>query len=699
MKKEYLKYLKYALGAAALAGVIGASCAGLTGGKVVSADVNEADADVADVNETDDRKQDEDNVAGRNTEADATDPSASSESREELVFCVGSVSKVYSTAAVMKLADEGKVDIDSPVTDYIPDFKMADERYKDITPRMLMDHTSGIMGTSQIGTFMFDDGNTYHHDHLLDTLADQRLKADPGEYAAYCNDGFDLLELIVENVTGMSYTDYVQSEIASCTGGSRTGTALSYLHAKDLVPAYNPGGQLYDNESCMCIGAGGVYSVASDVAKFGASFFKGNTSLLSEKSKDETGKRWNGDLDDHMDGNGLGWDHVSKLKYEESGVKVLEKGGDVLLNHAFLMVAPDEEISISVLSNGGSSMYNGMLAEALMDTILDERGIKVNTATPEYSSAAMIPSEYDELAGYYTTQNSMEGGAVVARITFPEHRYMHVENISPVNTSVTDYIYTTDGKFAELAYEVEDIDKDSRIAINPAVISFVKDDAGRVYLACDSTNIAPGLGVSDRSSYIGEKITDNPVGEDVLRAWDKVCGKDMLLNNDVASSANYQYGIIRAYMCKEVPGYIFVITGQGTRLLKIADAEHAFAFQTIPSSSNRDIIDLQLKKDSDTVCFITSAGCVYIPADSIREYHGTEDEVKPSEDGAVWYRIGDDIAGSSVNAGNMLKSNEIYVFNKYGDVIYTSHIKDAGDEIPMPRGGKIVFLGNTGADN
>ena len=54
----------------------------------------------------------------------------------ERVYCVGSVSKVYVSAAAMQLADQGKLNIDAPLTDYIPDFKMADPRYKDITVRM-----------------------------------------------------------------------------------------------------------------------------------------------------------------------------------------------------------------------------------------------------------------------------------------------------------------------------------------------------------------------------------------------------------------------------------------------------------------------------------------------------------------------------------------------------------------------------------
>ena len=68
---------------------------------------------------------------------------------DDLVYCIASVSKMYSTAAVMQLVDAGKVKLDGYVTEYLPDFKMADERYKDITVRMLMNHTSGIMGTTQ----------------------------------------------------------------------------------------------------------------------------------------------------------------------------------------------------------------------------------------------------------------------------------------------------------------------------------------------------------------------------------------------------------------------------------------------------------------------------------------------------------------------------------------------------------------------
>ena len=68
---------------------------------------------------------------------DAQNGSGVQDADAERVYCLASVSKVYAAAAVMQLADRGLVDIDAPVTEYIPDFKMADPRYKDITVRMM----------------------------------------------------------------------------------------------------------------------------------------------------------------------------------------------------------------------------------------------------------------------------------------------------------------------------------------------------------------------------------------------------------------------------------------------------------------------------------------------------------------------------------------------------------------------------------
>ena len=95
----------------------------------------------------------------------------------------------------MQLAEAGRVSLDAPVTRYLKDFKMADERYRQITVRMLLNHSSGLMGSHFENAMLFGDADPVAADSLLEQLSTQRLKADPGAYSVYCNDGFTLAEL------------------------------------------------------------------------------------------------------------------------------------------------------------------------------------------------------------------------------------------------------------------------------------------------------------------------------------------------------------------------------------------------------------------------------------------------------------------------------------------------------------------------
>ena len=142
----------------------------------------------------------------------------------QAMFGIGSISKMFTTTAIMLLSDQGKLDLDEPVVTYLPEFKMADERYKKITVRMLLNHSSGIMGSVYVNGATYDYPNTLNHDAFAGTLATQKLKADPGEFSVYCNDGFTLAELIVEEVSGMSFSEFIRQNITGPLGMTNTKT-------------------------------------------------------------------------------------------------------------------------------------------------------------------------------------------------------------------------------------------------------------------------------------------------------------------------------------------------------------------------------------------------------------------------------------------------------------------------------------------
>ena len=128
-------------------------------------------------------------------------------------YGIGSVSKIFTTVAVMQLVESGKLELDKPVVQYLPAFKMADPRYKNITVRMLLNHSSGLMGSTFGSALLLGDSSQQATGTLLDNLAKQRLKADPGAYSSYCNDGFTLAQLVVEAVTDMNFEDYLHAKV------------------------------------------------------------------------------------------------------------------------------------------------------------------------------------------------------------------------------------------------------------------------------------------------------------------------------------------------------------------------------------------------------------------------------------------------------------------------------------------------------
>ena len=610
---------------------------------------------------------------------------------DERIYGVASVSKVYVTAAVMQLVDRGLVELDEPVTTYIPDFTMADGRYTDITVRMLMDHTSGIMGTSMRNEFLYDDN--YDDPFLLENLASQRLIHAPGEYAAYCNDGFDLLEIIVENVTGMDYTEYVVENIAAPVGATHTGSPLTLLENDLNAPVTFPGNVPYDYEYGMCIGAGGIMATASDVANFGSAFFTGNDILLSQESQEAMATRWNDEgenADIYEDANGLGWDYVESLAYEQEGVTVLGKGGDLINQHSFLLVAPDQEVSVAVLSTGGSSTYNELAAQAILDVVLEEQGIVIDhEADHTYEFADEIPEEYLGYEGFYVFGSYY--GPSYAYISFDD-QMMHVQHFDFGAERTDDYRFLTDGSFIS-------VDESGVPSVDYYAGRFEERD-GHVYIAVESTTQVTGLGTSTYYQYAAERIDPNPVSEEASASWQGICGREMVLCNERYSSAYYDNPFGCVYMMDELPGYVYLLaTGYG-RPLQIADETHAVSFTTMPCSLNRDLTDVELTSqtlsDGTSVAMLaltTGFNCRFV--DELPVFDNSITEIALHDDEAQWFVIGDDMAGTTITA-DCPEDSVIYVYNKYHEVVYSTHMRNASGIIPLPSEGYIMFAGLDG---
>lgn len=129
--------------------------------------------------------------------------------------------------------------------------------------------------------------------------------------------------------------------------------------------------------------------------------------------------RWNDDAT--YESYGLGWDFVEQVKYEKENIKVMGKGGDVPYMNSSLLVAPDEQISIAVLTAGnGSSQYAGLMASALMDVALAERGKAVSDLTPpEPEIKDIIPDHYQNMRVYTAAAYSESPKYAGLHLTIP----------------------------------------------------------------------------------------------------------------------------------------------------------------------------------------------------------------------------------------------------------------------------------------
>lgn len=121
-----------------------------------------------------------------------------------------SIAKTFTAAAILMLEEEGKVDLDKPVTAYLAEFP-----YPSVTIRHLLLHSSGLLPTAVYLVGSDSKGEPRDNDYLLDILAEQTppLSFEPGTAFQYSNAAYDLAALIIERVTGVSYASFLEERV------------------------------------------------------------------------------------------------------------------------------------------------------------------------------------------------------------------------------------------------------------------------------------------------------------------------------------------------------------------------------------------------------------------------------------------------------------------------------------------------------
>ncbi|MBO6166542.1 MAG: hypothetical protein J6O17_09295, partial [Eubacterium sp.] len=262
----------------------------------------------------------------------------------------------------------------------------------------------------------------------------------------------------------------------------------------------------------------------------------------------------------------------------------------------------------------------------------------------------------------------------------------------------TDYVLSTEGNFVEAEIDgvTEGEIKEIKKVSNPKVLAFEDSTNGQTYITVEKVDIYPELGSKVDKDYYAERLTENPVSDEVLSSWERFNGKGIYVTGDIYSSYIYDAGIMKLYMREDLPGYVLGVKSIGTALFKIQDAENAVAFNTLPDSANRDMMDIHIETEGDRVTVTFSDGLSFITEEDVAVFDGSVKSIELKSREAKWFKISDNMANTTITVERP-ESSAIYVFNKYDEVVYTSHFVGASNDIPLPKDGKILFVGETGS--
>lgn len=184
----------------------------------------------------------------------------------DTVYRVGSISKIPNAIAVLKFKAAGKVDLDEPITHYIPELKVKSRFATEpaFTPQQLMTHHSGL--PSDIVKGMWGE-KPAPFQGIVSLLAEEYLAYTPDTIHSYSNLGADLLGIMLERVSGTEYEAVMQESVLKPLGMVNSSYRLEPHIMRKLSQGYNKNGQLEKDVAIRDVPAGNLYSSVNDLGK------------------------------------------------------------------------------------------------------------------------------------------------------------------------------------------------------------------------------------------------------------------------------------------------------------------------------------------------------------------------------------------------------------------------------------------------
>jgi CubicO group peptidase (beta-lactamase class C family) len=361
----------------------------------------------------------------------------------ETEFRIGSVSKQFTAAIILRLAEQGKLSVSDRVSKFIPDYPNGDK----ITIHHLLSHQSGIpnfTASPEFGKWQGEQKGEIKLITIISRFKDLPLRFSSGQQFEYSNSNYSLLSYVAEIVSEQKFADLLQASILRKSNMSRSGLDTDNRSSKDKALGYmtfndgKPVPAAYNNMSIPS-GAGAMYSTVSDLYKWDRALK--TELLLSAKSKEKA-------FTPNKDNYGYGW--VISTKF---GHKEYTHGGAIDGFLSSISRYPDDDACIIVLSNNMQTPVSD-IANTLSAIAFGEKF----TLPVERKTVVVPQAILDQYAGEYE-----------------------------LNPQFIIKVTTTDGKLLAQAtnqpvFELfPSSDKDFFLKVVPADVTFNKDANGKVF--------------------------------------------------------------------------------------------------------------------------------------------------------------------------------------------------------------------------
>lgn len=304
-------------------------------------------------------------------------------------FFVASVSMIFTSAAIMKLHEEGKLLLNDPVSKFISDYKHGNN----LTINDLLAQRSGIPAIGAGGNVDYDSITKFHHDieKLISYFKDYELLFKPGSKYNHGRSDYILLAYIIEKITGKSFGQYLKEAIFDPLGMTNTGHCSSEKEMiQNLAKGYAPKG-LYEVESAYQIdwssktGHGSIYSTAFDLYKFTQAAL--NNKLLSRES-------WIKIFTNYGDNVGYGWfitKHLNRDRFQMNG---RSPGFS-----SYVGIYPKEGLTVIVLSNNYVSLpadVGKWLAALVLNEPFEKLNLTNKTVSADFAKKLTGTYKFDK---------------------------------------------------------------------------------------------------------------------------------------------------------------------------------------------------------------------------------------------------------------------------------------------------------------